>query len=188
MSKLAFYTFGILHEPREHPRTKGFADRSPFVYASAENSKGFVDRAPQRITEKQDPRWGDRLAEPRFVFYEKDALAPATLSLWEDLESVYAFAYNGRHAEALSKREEWFRKPEWPTYVAWWVDDDHIPAREEAAAKLEQLHDQGATPDAFDFKTPFDANGNPWQMGRDKIRERAEVVKKFDQDNPTGLL
>ncbi len=187
MPKVAFYTFGILREPREHPMTKEFTDRSPFVYASAEHSDGFVDRAPQRIREKQDPRWGDRLAEPQFVVHEKDAIAPATISLWEDLESVYAFAYYGRHAEALSKREEWFRKPEWPTYVAWWVDDDHIPAREEAAAKLDQLHDQGSTPHAFDFKTPFDAEGRPWRMDRNKIRERSQVVKQFDADNPTGL-
>ena len=85
------------------------------------------------------------------------------------------------------ERPPWFQTPEWPTYVAWWVDDQHIPTREEAAAKLEQLHDQGATSEAFDFKSPFDANGNPWRMDRDKIRARAEAVKKFDSDNPTGL-
>ena len=100
---------------------------------------------------------------------------------------MYAFAYNGCHAEALSKREDWFRKPEWPTYVAWWVADDYIPTREEAAAKLEHLHDHGSAPEAFDFKTPFDTDGQPWRMDRDKIRERAEVVKKYDLDNPTGL-
>ena len=186
MPKLAFYTAGPLHEPRDHPRTKGFLDRVPFVFASAENSNGFVDRAPQRSTGKQDARWGDPRAEPRFVVNENDA-APATISLWEDLESVYAFAYYGRHMEAVSKGKEWFRKSEWPFYVAWWVEDDHIPAREEAVAKMEKLHDQGATPDAFDFKTPFDANGDPWRMERDKIKVRAEVVNKFDQDNPTGL-
>ena len=71
MAKLAFYTFGILHETRDHPRTNGFADRSPFVYAGAESSDGFVDRAPQRINEEQDPRWGDRLTEPRFIVNEK---------------------------------------------------------------------------------------------------------------------
>ena len=187
MARLAFYTFGILQGPRDHPQTKGFADRSPFVYVNAEHSEGFIDRAPQRITEEQDPRWGDRLAEPRFVVNEKDAIAPATISLWEDLESVYAFAYNGRHGEALRHRAEWFKEPEWPNYVAWWVEDDHIPAREEAVGKLEHLHDHGSTPNAFNFKTPFDAAGQPWRMDRAKIRERAEVVKKFDEDNPTGL-
>ena len=112
--------------------------------------------------------------------------APATMSLWDDLESVYAFAYNGRHAEALGKREEWFRKPEWPTYVAWWVEDDHIPTREEGATHLEHLHDHGSTYYAFDFKTPFSADGQPCRMDRDRVRDRAEVVKQFDANNPTG--
>ena len=53
--------------------------------------------------------------DPAFFVAEQYPGAPATLSLWDDLESVYAFPYNGRHAEALSKREDWFRKPEWPT-------------------------------------------------------------------------
>lgn len=165
MPKVAFYTFGILREPREHPMTKEFTDRSPLVYASAEHSDGFVDRAPQRIREKQDPRWGDRLAEPRFVVHEKDAIAPATISLWEDLESVYAFAYYGRHAEALSKREEWFRKPEWPTYVAWWVDDDHIPAREEAVAKLGTAARPRRDPGCLQFQDPLRRKWQPLPYG-----------------------
>ena len=107
--------------------------------------------------------------------------------MWDDLESVYAFAYYGRHAEALGKGKEWFVNSEWPFYVAWWVEDDHIPTRQDASQRLEHLHDHGSTPHAFDFNTPFDDVGKPWQMDRGEIRERSEVVKKFDEDNPTGL-
>ena len=103
------------------------------------------------------------------------------------MEAVYAFAYYGRHVEALSKRKEWFIKPEWPSYVAWWVEDDHIPAREEAAKRLEYLHDKGSTSHAFDFKSPFDATGQPIRMDPGKIQERSQVVKAFDEGNPTGL-
>ena len=186
MARLAFYTFGILHENPDHPQIKGFIDRLPFVFASAENSKGFIDRAVSYNPEDDTP-WGDPRANPRFFVEDQHPGALTALSLWDDLESVYAFAYNGRHAEVLSKRTEWFVDPEWPTFVAWWVDDDHTPTREEATEKLEHLHDQGSTPQAFDFKTPFDADGQPWRMEREKIQERAEVVKKYDQDNPTGL-
>jgi len=52
----------------------------------------------------------------------------------------------------------------------------HGPPVQEAAAKLEQLHDQGPTTNALDFKTPFDDNGNPWRMDRDNIRVRAKVA------------
>jgi hypothetical protein len=71
--------------------------------------------------------------------------------------------------------------------VAWWVEDDHIPTRQDASQRLEHLHDHGSTPHAFGFKTPFDDVGKPWRMDRGEIRERSEVVKKFDEDNPTGL-
>lgn len=69
--------------------------------------------------------------KPRFFVEDKHIFAPTTLSLWADLESVFAFAYNGVHAglnaEALKHRKEWFLTPEWPTYVAWWVEDNHEP-------------------------------------------------------------
>ena len=43
----------------------------------------------------------------------------STLSVLVDLLSVYAFAYNGRHAEALSHRKDWFSMLYWPAYVVW---------------------------------------------------------------------
>ena len=45
-----------------------------------------------------------------------------------------AFAYRGTHVEAMKYRNDWVHPAEWPNYTAWWVDDDHIPGWEEAAA------------------------------------------------------
>ena len=203
MAKLAFYTFAILDEAHGHPHSKGFVDRVPFVFESAEQSEGFVDRAASRYLEGQNSRWGDSQASPRFTAQHSNpspdnasAVSPnsgassdeheaATLSLWDDLESVYAFAYYGRHAEALKNRQDWFVHPAWPTYVAWWVEDDQIPTREDACKRLEHLHDEGSTPFAFDFKTPFDAAGQPWRMDRPKIQDQSQRVKIFDESNPT---
>jgi hypothetical protein len=78
-----------------------------------------------------------------------------------DLESVYPFAYQGLHGEALRLRREWFVKPAWPTYVAWWVGDADEPSWEDAFRRMEHLHDHGPTPYAFTFSTPFDAEGHP---------------------------
>src|SRR5581483_11172581 len=89
------------------------------------------------------------------------AAAPQTLSLWQDLSSVQAFAYSGAHLEALQKRKEWFRAPQWPTYAAWWVGDDEKPTWDDAMKRVEHLHDHGPTAFAFTFKQPFDAGGNP---------------------------
>ena len=91
----------------------------------------------------------------------KAGATPTTLSLWNNLDPVYSFAYRGIHLEALQKRKEWFQTPEWPTYVAWWVGDDERPTLEEAARRLEHLHDNGPTPEAFTFKQPFDSEGKP---------------------------
>lgn len=198
MAKLAFYTFGILEEPVGHPDSLGFLQRIPSVFEGAEQSDGFVGRAVSRSFDDPDPIWGDPSARPRFTSEQLksredsvpepyDGYDPTTISLWDDLESVYAFAYNGRHMEALKQRDKWFVKPGWPTSVAWWVADGETPTREDAATRLEHLHDEGATPYAFDFKTPFDSEGQPWKIDRAKIQERAKAVKSFDEDNPTGL-
>ncbi len=43
-SRIAFYTFAILCEPRGHEQVQGFFDRTGDVFAQAEQSEGFVDR------------------------------------------------------------------------------------------------------------------------------------------------
>ena len=42
-----------------------------------------------------------------------------TLSMWNDVELVYAFTYYGFHAEVLKRRDDWFVKGEWPAFVCW---------------------------------------------------------------------
>lgn len=84
-----------------------------------------------------------------------------TLSLWANLESVFAYAYLSDHAEALRLRREWFVKPAWPSYVIWWVADSHEPSWQEAVERHQRLHTQGPTPHAFTFPTPFDAESHP---------------------------
>ncbi|HMS65315.1 MAG TPA: DUF3291 domain-containing protein [Ignavibacteria bacterium] len=160
MAKLAFYTFGILKEKKGHPLVQGFWDRVDTVFSQAESSEGFLNL--------DNGSWG-KYASPRFFDPEKHVSAPATLSLWKDLESVFAFAYHKTHSEALKMREEWALKPEWPTYAAWWVDDDHFPTREEACHRLEYLHDNGSCPFVFNFKMPFDKDGNPAKLNKELI-------------------
>jgi len=195
MAKLAFYTFAVLEEAFRHQHSSGFVDRITGVFESAEQASRFVGRADSARHEGQDAQWGDPLATPRFNARQRDARRDnspdnheaATLSLWDDLESVYAFAYYGRHAEALKKREDWFVKPERPSFVAWWVENGQIPTWEDAFSRLELLDDEGPTPHAFDFKTPLDSAGTPWRMDRSKIQEKSDRVKMFDENIQTGI-
>ena len=45
MAKVVLYTFPVFKKPSEHEQNDGFHQRNPFVYVSAGNAKGFVDRA-----------------------------------------------------------------------------------------------------------------------------------------------
>ena len=56
MARLAVYTFGILHEAWEHPRTQGFVERVPTVFGAAENSSGDRDRIDRILKEAPEQR------------------------------------------------------------------------------------------------------------------------------------
>ena len=83
-------------------------------------------------------------------------------------------ACGGPHAESLRQRKAWFRPPEWPSDVAWWVDETHQPTWDEAVAKLERLHAMGSTPAAFTFKQAFDAAGRPTEVERHRVKRIVE--------------
>lgn len=166
-------TVGRLHEPFHHPRSQGFLDRVPGVYDAADASEGFIARS-DRDLETLYHTWG-AVRHPRCYGGESDShRLPSTLSLWEDLESVAAYAYSGPHGEALSHRREWFSETDLPEYVAFWVDPaaDRVDWQE-AADRLDYLHEHGPTAHAFNFKQPFDPDGNPVTLDRAKIKARS---------------
>ena len=167
MARVAFYTFGVQRYPWEHPHMQSFLDRVAAVFAAAECTEGFIIRRSDRPAD----------AGPRFYDPAADAGAPQTLSVWADLESVFAFAHRGRHGEAMRHRTEWFVDAHYPTYVAWWVADDHLPTWHEAAEHLEHLHDHGPTAAAFSFKHPFDAQGAPTVLDQARVARRATTVR-----------
>ncbi len=165
------FTFGILREVYGHPQVQGFFDIDPHVFEAAERSDGFIARAGYE-DDPGPPTWGETVY-PRFFTGDARDGTPATLSLWVDLESVAAFAYNGLHAEALSQGRAWFRSPEWPTHAAWWVSDDHLPDWLEAKMCHEHLHDNGPSPYAFNLQHPFDAEGKRVGLDHERIRSKA---------------
>src|SRR5262249_32020019 len=101
MAKIAFMTIGLLHEPYDSLRVKGFIDRIDAVFDVADTSEGFMRRCPHVECEAQ-LAWGQWTIPTVFQSEATPNRVASTLSLWHDLESVFAFAYNGLHAEALS--------------------------------------------------------------------------------------
>lgn len=160
-------TFGILREPGGHPDVQEFFDAGVDVFANADAAKGFIDRCRYAADCESDP-FG-QFTTGRFVNLEFTNRVAQTLSLWTDSEAVFAFSYAGVHADALRRRKEWFVKAAWPTYVAWWVPDDRWPDWCDANARLEHLHDHGTTAFAFDFRSPFGADGHPASLDRTRI-------------------
>lgn len=156
MAQIAFFTLNVAREPFSHPQMRGFVERMEAILAHAGASAGFIAFAPAMRLGPDDPALVWPLAKP------PEREAAMTLSLWRDLESVFAFAYSDLHAEALQLRREWTIRPEWPNYVAWWAAGDaEPPTWREAAERHEWLRQRGPTPGAFDFRTPFDAQGQP---------------------------
>lgn len=169
MSRVAFMTFGVLHAPRTHRRSKAFLDGSPAIHEAAERSEGFVAGSNLDSDTGRD-RWGQFIC-PGFLPEELGPHMARTLTLWESLETLFAFAYAGPHAAALGGRKEWFRKTEFPAYVVWWVADDQVPTFAEATARLERLHERGPTPEAFTFSCPFDWDGTPTAIDHTLVNE-----------------
>ena len=176
MSKVCLMTYSVLRAPYGDSLVQDFDDRTPDVFAEAENSAGFISRAKQQDDQEwltnYQREWGPwgPFAVPRFYndgVTQGHSTQAQTISVWQDLKSVWDFAYRGPlHREALKLRDGWFLDQRWPIYVVWWVQDDHQTNWREAWTRLEHLHDHGSTPYAFTFRRPFDDQGGPVQMNK----------------------
>lgn len=153
-----------MKRPYGDPLVAGFEAQTPPVFQKAEGAPGFINRAREvddrvHLTnfERDWGNWG-RFTVPRFYdggYTTASDTRASTLSLWESVEAVRDFVYSGLHRSALQLREQWFRKPQWPTYAMWWVADDVVPSWADACLRLEHLHDHGPTEFAFNFGRIF---------------------------------
>ncbi len=73
MSRIAFYTFGILREGRGHEQVQGFFDRIDAAFAAANNAEGFIDR--DRLIEEGQRSWGP-YTSPRFFDPNRHGVDP----------------------------------------------------------------------------------------------------------------
>ncbi len=173
MSRPAFYTFGILLEEYSHPAMNSFFDQAGLAFGETSRFDGFVGNVGNVLPPKPETLAPALL--PKELRGLKDVY---TLTLWRDLESVYAFAYHGpAHAEALRRRKEWIFRDGWSTYVAWWIPEDAIPSWEDAIQRYDSLPEHGSTPYAFDFKHAFGPDGQPVQIDRERVEEIRKLVR-----------
>lgn len=172
--KLAVYTFGIFKEPADHPLNDSFSAYNDPIFEHADEFPGFITRSGYASDPGPSP-WGDEIY-PRFYREKGDGWCPATLSLWEDLESLFHFTYYGLHAKAYKRGHEWFLDGYWPPFALWWIKDDKMPIWKDGAKRLEYLHDNGSTPFAFNLKQPFNKSNQLTKLDKTRIKELREAV------------
>lgn len=165
--RLAIYNFGVFTEPSEHPTNDDWHAREGPIFDRLANASGFITRSGY----DDDPAlksWGEQVL-PRFYEERGDGWAPATLSLWESLETLFEFTYKGLHKEAFARGKQWMVRGDWPPYVLWWVKHDHQPNWAEGVERFEHLHDHGSTAKAFNFKHPFGVDGLAIELKAEKL-------------------
>ena len=139
MPHLAQLNIGRLVAPLEDPRIEGFVNALDPVNALAEASPGFVWRLQ---TDEGDATALRPYPDPEVI---------VNLTVWESIESLKAFVYQGDHLAIFRRRREFFEVSSKAYVVLWWVDAGHIPNVEEAKERLEFLRRYGPTPWAFTF-------------------------------------
>lgn len=139
---LAQVNVGTLRQPIDHPDTAEFTDNLDPVNAVADAAPGFVWRLQ------------DEAGNATSFARDGDPLRILNLSVWESVEALRAFTRDERHLAFLRRRREWFRPPDGPHLVLWWVPAGHRPSIEEAEARLARLTAEGPSPEAFTFARP----------------------------------
>lgn len=128
-----------------------FTGRIDAINALADRSEGFI----WRLKDDSDVDGALELRLPG------DENTLVNMSVWDGLESLFAFVYKTAHAKVMTDNRDNFRDFVKSHMVLWWVEEGHIPDLVEAKARLYFMRENGPTPKAFTFKLPFNANGDP---------------------------
>ncbi len=96
---VAQVNIGIPVEPLDTPALEGFVAMLEPVNALADSAPGFVWRLQ---TEEGDATSIRAFDDDRMII---------NMSVWESIEALWEFVYDGRHLEVMRRRREWFTAP-----------------------------------------------------------------------------
>src|SRR5215469_4969445 len=138
MQHLAQINIGRLRGGPDDPLMADFYANLARVNALAERMPGFVWRLKNESGESAiGLHWPD------------DETMAVNLSVWETPEDLGRFVFQTVHRNIYARKHEFFELPAQPTVALWWIDAGHIPALDEAKARLDHLVAYG--PSAFAF-------------------------------------
>jgi len=155
------------HAALDDPIMSGFVEQLEYINSVAERAPGFVWRFQ---TEEGDATAVRVFGDPLLIF---------NMSVWESIESLYAYAFESDHRRPMKDRKSWFEKMDRPHSVMWWIPAGATPTPEEAERRLNQLATEGPSPNAFTFAKPFDQQGAP-------IRRSSPTTPDPHTRNPTA--
>ena len=127
----------------DDPIMEGFVSQLEFINSVADESPGFVWRFQ---TEEGDATSIRAFDDERILF---------NMSVWETIEDLHRYVYQGHHAHPLRDRSQWFEPLDGPSVVLWWIPAGTTPSVEEGKEHLERIRTHGPTPEAFSFLERF---------------------------------
>jgi hypothetical protein len=141
---IAQFNVARLLAPLDDPRLAEFVGSLERINTIADESPGFVWRLQGEGGDATSLRpLGDDVI--------------VNMSVWRDIDSLFAFVYRTAHAPVMAKRRQWFATPGGPFMVLWWIRAGYIPTVADALTRLAILARKGPTLAAFTFKTRFPA-------------------------------
>ena len=143
---LAQVNVGRFRAPIDDPIMDGFRTQLDSINALAEATPGFV--------------WRLQTEDGNATAIRPDAddeLMAINMSVWTSLESLQQYVYKSDHVRPLRDRKQWFEPIAGPILALWWIPAGHTPTVTEAWDRLAHLKENGPTPHAFTFRTPFPA-------------------------------
>lgn len=141
---IAEFNIARIHDSLEQELLSELLSENDRINKLADLAPGFVWRYQNAGIDGLGPR----------IFNDQNIIL--TFSVWESIEALSQFVYNGPHMKIMRKRKQWFRLLE-NYMVLWWIPADHIPNTDEAKERLRYLQIHGVTPKAFTFDKRFSA-------------------------------
>ncbi|KZZ62134.1 hypothetical protein A3762_13700 [Oleiphilus sp. HI0125] len=139
MAQLAQINIAYGFEEVDHPSMVDFKEAIDHINMLAERSEGFVWRFQ---TEEGDATAVRLFDDPKVI---------VNISVWESLDALKNYVYQGEHLDILKRKKEWFQKTKGPHLALWWIEDGEFPTAEQAKEKLEYLAKHGPNEHVFNM-------------------------------------
>jgi hypothetical protein len=140
---LAEVNIGRILGPMDSPVMEEFSANLNRINALAEGSEGFI----WRLKDDSNNASSIPVTEDRFLILN--------LSVWRNIDDLFAYTYRTAHAEYVRRRAEWFERLKEMHMAFWYIPAGHIPTVEEAMDRIARIREQGPSPYAFSFKRRF---------------------------------